>query len=740
MATTGVAGSPGEPRLLGDDPVDAANDLLDRQGMAEHISKLLTRVRRESESSVLGLVGPWGSGKSSILRMLEDHLRNSGRSGWIVARFTPWAYSDAESLQRGFFAELREAMPKGRRWKQTRQLIGKVATAVAPLASIGQYAGLSGEAPANLVRDLIVGDTSVSATHERARRALQEQDQPILVILDDLDRLEAPELLLVLKLVRMIGRLPNVYYLLSYDEQTLIDLLMHTSLVGRSSERAQNYLEKLVQVRLDLPSLRPYQRSVLANRAMGHISQKHNLIWSEEQEGRYKRLMDKHLLRRLDSPRTINRVFGQAEAFYELVHDEVDFVDYLAVTWLRTEEPGVHRMVQRYRAEILGDSKEQVMRSFQVRQQDLSGLAERWTERVKGAGTQDRHVESLVELLAYLFPVVGAEANGRQHQGYGVDVAGARRGVGHRDYFDSYFSYGVPAEGLPDRVIADAIHDLAEGIVGPAVERISTELRQNTGRVVWKLKRRLTSHDRATMPLLRLVASQYPRLDDGRGTLGFGQTSEANSLSYHLLLQLPQVDVIAFVRECCRTPPGLNHMSEVVHFAPKATSNEAENALRREARPPWADEATREVTDALREHHARLREMPLSAFDSEHLARWWTWWQMDLENAGQWLRAQVDDGRWDLLAVLKHWVSGARVMGVANAQLRLSELSDAVVEAFGAERVLRDLHGWLMQAPATPAGALEHPEDTDANRELVVAHSLRQWSTRLQQRPSGEEF
>jgi len=739
MATTGAADAPGDPKLLGDDPVDAANDLLDRRGMAEHISKLLTRVRRESESSVLGLVGPWGSGKSSILRMLEEYLKDSGRREWIVARFTPWAYSDAESLQRGFLAELRAALPEDGQWSETRAKIGKVAAALAPLASIGEYAGLSGQAPANFVRDLITGDTSVSATHQRAQQALKAHGQPILVILDDLDRLEAPELLLVLKLVRMIGRLPNVYYLLSYDEQTLIDLLMHTSLVGKSPERAQNYLEKLVQVRLDLPSLRPYQRNALVDRAINHISRQRQLIWSDDQEARYKKLMDDYLLQRLDSPRTINRVFGQADAFYELVHDEVDFVDYLAVTWLRTEEPGVHRMVQRYRTEVLGESDEQALRSLNSRQQDLSGLANQWRDRVNAAGTQDRHVDAVLGLLAHLFPVVRAEMQSQGHQRYDVDMAGARRGVAHSDYFDNYFSYGVPTEGLPDRVVMDAIKDLAAGVFSPTVDRIAAELRQQTGRVVWKLKRRLGPSDEAILPLLRLVAEQYPRLDDGRGTLSFGQTAEANSLSYHLLLQLPPADVNGFIRECCRTPSGLDHMSGVVRFVPKDTGDEAGNALRREARPSWADDATQEVTDALQAHHAQLRETPLSGFDSEHLARWWTWWQMDPENASQWLRAQVDDGRWDLLAVLKHWVSGARVTGIANARLRLSELSDVVVEAIGAERILRDLDGWLTLAPAAPAGGLDHPEDTDANRELVVAHSLRQWSTRLQQHPPGEE-
>jgi predicted KAP-like P-loop ATPase len=75
---------------------------------------------------------------------------------------------------------------------------------------------------------------------------------PVLVVLDDLDRLTPDELPLVFKLVRLVGRLPNVYYLLRYDERTLLDVLRRTDLVGDDEARGRDHLEKMVQVRLDL--------------------------------------------------------------------------------------------------------------------------------------------------------------------------------------------------------------------------------------------------------------------------------------------------------------------------------------------------------------------------------------------------------------------------------------------------------------------------------------------------------
>ncbi|WP_399136029.1 P-loop NTPase fold protein [Streptomyces sp. NBUA17] len=53
-----------------------------------------------------------------------------------------------------------------------------------------------------------------------------------MAITDDLGRLAPEELLVVFKPVRLAGHLPNVYYPISTDEQTLQDVLQRTDPVG----------------------------------------------------------------------------------------------------------------------------------------------------------------------------------------------------------------------------------------------------------------------------------------------------------------------------------------------------------------------------------------------------------------------------------------------------------------------------------------------------------------------------
>ncbi|MGA8831450.1 MAG: P-loop NTPase fold protein, partial [Desulfomonilaceae bacterium] len=51
------------------------------------------------DSIVLGLFGPWGSGKTSILNCVREHVENSAESlpqkkKPVFMVFNPWNYSD----------------------------------------------------------------------------------------------------------------------------------------------------------------------------------------------------------------------------------------------------------------------------------------------------------------------------------------------------------------------------------------------------------------------------------------------------------------------------------------------------------------------------------------------------------------------------------------------------------------------------------------------------------------------
>lgn len=133
----------------------------------------------------------------------------------------------------------------------------------------------------------------------------------MLVVMDDLDRLSPEELLVVFKLVRLVGHLPNIYYLISFDEQTLLDVLQRSDLVRDSDHRAREVLEKIIQVRLDLPAFRDRDAAAMSDRSLNALLDAHSMSMTSGEQRRFSEACFRHLQDRLQTPRAIKRYSGK---------------------------------------------------------------------------------------------------------------------------------------------------------------------------------------------------------------------------------------------------------------------------------------------------------------------------------------------------------------------------------------------------------------------------------------------
>ncbi|MFF8611023.1 P-loop NTPase fold protein [Streptomyces sp. NPDC015346] len=389
-------------------------DLLGHGQYAQHVISLLDRVRAQTETGVLALIGPWGSGKSSVLGKVTRRLQESENGeGWLIAELNPWLYSDLESLTLALFSEIREALPKSERWSEAREKIGGFGQAISPLGKVTALFGLDSEPLFQEVSNRISGDTSASAAKRKAEEALRKAGRPVLVVMDDLDRLTPEELLVVFKLVRLVGHLPGVYYLISFDERTLLDVLQRSELVGNSEPRARDFLEKIIQVRLDLPAFRERDADILVDRSLAAVLSSHSLTLTPGEQQRLSEAYYRHLQTRLRTPRAIKRFFGQADATLGRLTGNVDIVDFLIVTFLRTSEPRAYQLLWQHRAELTGTSVDLPSRRDERPEQGI----ERWRTRLQDAGVAEQHLDGVIGLMGMLFaprqPVTRGRIRGR---------------------------------------------------------------------------------------------------------------------------------------------------------------------------------------------------------------------------------------------------------------------------------------------------------------------------------------
>ena len=233
-----------------DNPISTASeDLLQRSKFVERIVREIEMIDA-SEGYVLAVMGQWGSGKTSVLNLVKESLQNKEM---IVVDYNPWLLSGTEALVAGLFGEINaHLIQRGKQYRSIAAKILRYSDLVAPLAAIpvaGSWSAtlLAALGFAKKVRE--IRSVSVAAQKDQVTKALGSVDDPIAVIIDDIDRLDRSEIREIFKLVRLTASFPNVIYLLSFDRARVEIALTEDGVPGRA------YLEKIVQNGLELPMI-----------------------------------------------------------------------------------------------------------------------------------------------------------------------------------------------------------------------------------------------------------------------------------------------------------------------------------------------------------------------------------------------------------------------------------------------------------------------------------------------------
>jgi hypothetical protein len=436
--------------LLDDEPLrQPEDDRFRRQPLAERIAVLVENAAARTESTVFAVVGPWGSGKTSLLRFAEQAL---DPSTVVTVDFNPWLVSSVDGLLGEFFSTLSEAMPKEKpRAKRAKQALLTYGGAATPI--LGVVPG--GAAVAGVVdRAAQLAEPSLAKLRRAAEKALKESKTAYLVVVDDIDRLQPDELLMLFKVIRLVGRLPNVHYLLAFDEQSIIDGLKATS-VAVDAGRAMAYLEKIVQVRVDLPELHAADIDALVAETWETVLAPYPGSVSAEDRERFDRMYRRYLRSAIRQPRQVVRLFAQVQHAWPLVKDEVDIVDLVLLTYVRTTWPALYGRLPSMARDLLTTIPQLV----QARGMTPEQHKKMWSRLIADSDVAEPQREEALAILCELFPGVAAATKGTGS----AQVARRPKSIGTGEYFDRYFQLGIPPDDVPDSMVAACVQALASG-------------------------------------------------------------------------------------------------------------------------------------------------------------------------------------------------------------------------------------------------------------------------------------
>jgi predicted KAP-like P-loop ATPase len=422
-----------------DSPIETQED--DRYGVtpfANALAKSIVGIQKPIGTTI-ALNGPWGSGKSSAVNLVRTALAKEENSNLTINDFKCWWYRGEEALALAFLQDLNSLLKKklGDKVKDivpklTQRLLqaGPVLGAAVTLASGTPLTGLFSSAASFAKRFFPEGDT-VEGTFRKLAKILAEQEQRFLIIIDDIDRLSPDEALAIFRLVKSVGQLPNVIYLLVFDRQ-----LADKAVELKYPSEGPHFLEKIIQASFEIP---PPLQTDLNNAMLVAIE---NTCGSppEDEVTRFMNLFYDAVAPYASSPRHVVRFKNAISVTWPAIADEVSKADFIALEMIRLYEPGLFQAIQKNKERICG-----------VRDRNEGNDEARFNKLL--ADVPEERRETAKQALQRLFPRL-------ENMGYGsewIQSWDSERRICVSAHFDTYFRLSLSDARLPAAVIEELI-------------------------------------------------------------------------------------------------------------------------------------------------------------------------------------------------------------------------------------------------------------------------------------------
>lgn len=337
-----------------DRPLEAQDaqerDVLGRINFARSAASAL-RKSLGSPGLALSVEGPWGSGKTSTLALIES-IALEHQPKPLIIKFNPWLIGDRENLLRQFFATLEIGIGKSDHVSEAKT----VAKELAAYSKVFDYVKLipGAEPWASIIKSVIqatgeaVGSVAkhkekdIEGKKESLKEALKSLTFPIFVFIDDVDRLFPNEIHEIIRIVKAVGDLPNVAYVLAWDPKYVSEALRAASI-----PRSDNYLEKVVQIRMPLPSVSLQARHNLFNQQLARLDPNSTTKFLGNNSRRLTYLYSAGLRDLLEQPRDFDRIFNTIAMIEPLLRGEIALPDIIGLAALIVKAPSVHELLIR---------------------------------------------------------------------------------------------------------------------------------------------------------------------------------------------------------------------------------------------------------------------------------------------------------------------------------------------------------------------------------------------------------
>lgn len=379
-------------------------DFFGYQKMVDSLLADLYDTDVENEAFSVGIAGKWGVGKSSFINLLRNSILQ--KDGLIVDLY-PRSSMNLSAISLDFFNSLSNTL-KGYH-TGSWHIVDKYVKSLRCIEGKGWF---------NKTIDAIEVFAKTDEK-ERLQNVITEIGRKIFVIIDDLDRLTAPEILEVLKIIDRNGSFKNIIFIVAYDKE-YVNAVLRKYLGYEGSEM---FTDKYFNFEYSLPAHNFYmERQYVANYIRNKISfNESDAVTKKDLLNVWNRIGGS-VVRYLGLMRDVKPFINILMSRLASVKNDVNIEDFIFITLLRYKDLDLYYKLST--ADILIGGNQ-----FLEGDPDLLYLKETAIPEInaRSLGWKDAS-----HILQKLFPVKGQEV-------VHYDLKADYRKVRTTNAFDTYF-------------------------------------------------------------------------------------------------------------------------------------------------------------------------------------------------------------------------------------------------------------------------------------------------------------
>lgn len=471
-----------------DKPIETEkDDFLSRKGFSQHLGKSLLNWK-EKESLVIAVYGEWGSGKSSVINLAKEFIEKTDENDKpTIIEFNPWRFSEQDNLSEHFFNEIAKELEIRQESDADKKIAEKLKIYASLLSLTPDKSlfdnlfsktilgfGLLGISGSQLIQWLNVpydwikyilfisgfslifiemfkdyltkvsdffynkadyNKKSVIVAKSEIKDELIKRQKKLIVVIDDIDRLNQSEIKQIFRLIRINADFPHTIYLLAFDRN-----IIEKNLEEQVAVSGKDYLNKIVQVNFDIPFTKPSKISVFLfkelDRVLGGLPESGQEFFGQD-DPYWANVYNSGFKEFFKNIRDVKKFASSLEfnisQMYQGEVMEVNPIDFIAIEAIRVFVPDFYSFMKSRNSLFTSTDRATGTRDNNPRKVEIEEALNRLPDDTK---------ESIQNLITTLFPqVAGLLQYGYSTHGHEWQSSWSRNSrVCATTHFDSYFT------------------------------------------------------------------------------------------------------------------------------------------------------------------------------------------------------------------------------------------------------------------------------------------------------------